>query len=160
MQPGYPGSGQEPYGTQPPYRDPYAQPHYPSAQDERRGAQDVPPSGHDEQADPVTPAAVPQQRSVATPPPPAARTAAGTVGLIGMVLGVLSVPTAFCTVLGIPIAIVFGATGVVLGVLGLRRIRAGEAGNRGQAIAAVIGGSVGLLAAIAGAAALAYNGTT
>jgi hypothetical protein len=32
MQPGYPGSGQDPYGQQPPYTDPYAQPQYPPQQ--------------------------------------------------------------------------------------------------------------------------------
>src|SRR5436309_9460570 len=98
MQPGYPGSGQEPYGTQPPYRDPYAQPHYSSGpQDERNTslpADDQPEAGQElpYAAAPIPPVAVPPQRPAAAPAPPPTSTNANTVGLIGMVLGVLSVP--------------------------------------------------------------------
>jgi hypothetical protein len=171
MQPGYPGSGQEPYGTQPPYRDPYAQPHYSSAAPDERNASTsgddepsaVPPAAHAAQPPPP----VPEQRAVPPAPPPAASGPdadlrasphANTVGLIAMVLGVLSVPSAFCTPLGIPIAVVFGVAGVVLGIIGLRKVRNAAATNRGQCVAGLVGGIVGLLAAVAGAAALAYNG--
>jgi hypothetical protein len=60
MQPGYPGSGQDPYGQQPPYSDPYAQPQYP------------PPAQQDPYAQPqqqpyADPYAQPQQQPYADP---------------------------------------------------------------------------------------------
>jgi hypothetical protein len=184
MQPGYPGSGQDPYGQQPPYTDPYAQPQYPPP-----SQQPQPPyQGQDPYAQPQPPYQQPQppyqgqdpygqpqqpyqqqdpygQPTSASPYPtsdpgypgagqyPAAGYGApppqqnNTLGLVGMILGIISIPAACCAILGI----IAGAAALVLGILGMRKASAGQASNRGQALAGVICGSVGLVLSIGSA---------
>ncbi len=60
-------------------------------------------------------------------------------------LGVLSLPGAF--MVGVP-GIVLGLLAVVLGVVGLRRVKARRADNRGMAITGVVTGALGLLLGI------------
>jgi hypothetical protein len=67
-----------------------------------------------------------------------------TMGLVSMILGIISIPAACCAFLGIAV----GVPAVVLGILGLRKANAGEADNRGQALAGLICGSVGLVLSI------------
>ncbi|GAA1816083.1 hypothetical protein HC028_10060 [Planosporangium flavigriseum] len=164
MQPGYPGSGQDPYGQQQPYVDPYAQPQYQpqqpqQPQPEQQGAQ--PPAG-----DPYgQPPQAPQyqdpyaQPTSGSPYPPAAPYAMGgygapmgappqqnnTQGLVAMILGIVSIPMAVCcSIVGIPM----GIAAIVLGILGIKKADAGQASNRGQALAGAICGGAGILVAI------------
>jgi hypothetical protein len=152
MQPGYPGPGEDPYGQQPPYSDPYAQPQYPPSGQrppvDPHGQPGQPaagsgdpyptpgpgyPAGQDPMADHGTP--------MGAPPPPQSN----TFGLVGMILGIISIPGACCG----PLGIIVGAAAVALGVLGIRKASAGQAGNRGQALAGVICGSIGVVFSIA-----------
>jgi hypothetical protein len=194
MQPGYPGSGQDPYGQQPPYSDPYAQPQYPPQPQSPQPppyqdpyGQPQPPAYQDPYAQPQPPQ---YQDPYAQPQPPAYQDPYGqptsgnpyptsgptypgapqypmagygapmgmppqqnnTLGLISMIAGIVSIPGACCAILGI----LAGAAALVLGILGMRKASAGQASNRGQALAGVICGSIGLVfsivSAIAGAA--------
>jgi len=61
------------------------------------------------------------------------------------VLGILSLPAAFA--FGVP-GIVLAVLALVFAVLGLRRVRAGRADNRGMAIAGLVTGILGLLLSI------------
>jgi hypothetical protein len=47
-----------------------------------------------------------------------------------------------------PIGVVLGILGLVFGIIGVRRVRRGEATNRGQAMAGWITGAVGLAVSI------------
>ncbi|MFI5935622.1 hypothetical protein [Actinoplanes sp. NPDC051494] len=71
-----------------------------------------------------------------------------TQGLVGMILGIASIPLLCCFNLGIPLGI--GA--VVVSYLGLNKAKAGLATNRGQALTGLICGGVavvlGLIAVI------------
>ncbi|MFR9781117.1 DUF4190 domain-containing protein, partial [Micromonospora sp. MS34] len=127
---GQPTSGQ-PYGQpasgqpygQQPYQDPYAQQPY---------------------------GAAPQYPAAGYPP---AQGQNNTLGLIGMIAGIVSIVFAFCCT---PLGIIGGIAGVVLGVMGQKKVQTGEATNGGQAKAALICGGVGIvlsiISAIAGAA--------
>jgi hypothetical protein len=75
------------------------------------------------------------------PPPPAQN---NTLGLIGMILGIISIPLACCAYLGIPV----GIAGGVLGFLGLRKANEGQASNRSQAMTGLICGAVGVVLGI------------
>jgi hypothetical protein len=191
MQPGYPGSGQDPYGQQPPYSDPYAQPQYPPQQpppappygqqpqqpppyQDPYGQPQQPPPYQDPYAQPQQPAYQDPygQPTSGSPYPtsgpgypglgqyPVAGYGApmggpqqnNTLGLISMILGIIAIPAACCAFLGM----IVGVGALVLGILGMRKAAAGQASNRGQALAGVICGSIGLVlsigSAIAGAA--------
>jgi hypothetical protein len=183
MQPGYPGSGQDPYGQQPPYSDPYAQPQYPpqpqSPQPHDPYGSPQPPQYQDPYAQPQPPQ---YQDPYAQPQPPQYQDPYGqptsgspyptsggsypgapqypmagygapmgppaqqnnTLGLVSMILGIVSIPAVCCSILGI----LAGAAAVVLGVLGMRKAAAGQASNRGQALAGVICGSIGLVLSV------------
>lgn len=67
-------------------------------------------------------------------------------GIAALVLGILSIPAAFLA--GVP-GIVLGLLALVFGILGLRKVRAGRANNRGMAITGLITGILGLLMGIA-----------
>ena len=56
-----------------------------------------------------------------------------------MILGIISIPLACCYI-GAPLAI----TAVVMGVVGLRKASEGAAENRGQAIAGIVCGGLGI----------------
>lgn len=70
------------------------------------------------------------------PPPPRP---GGTFGVLSMILGIISIPLACCYI-GAPLAI----TAVVMGVVGLRKASEGAAENRGQAIAGIVCGGLGI----------------
>ncbi|HEY0001265.1 MAG TPA: DUF4190 domain-containing protein [Actinoplanes sp.] len=75
-------------------------------------------------------------------PPPGGQ---NTQGLVGMILGIISIPAACCPYLGIPVGIV----GLVFGWLGLKKASTGLASNRSQAMAGVICSAVGIVLGIA-----------
>jgi hypothetical protein len=78
------------------------------------------------------------------------------LGVASLVLGILSLFTWFFFIGGL-----FGLIAIVLGIIGLGRVKRGEANNRGMAIAGIITGALGVLLTIlvvAGVAALFNSG--
>jgi hypothetical protein len=169
MQPGYPGSGQDPYGQQPPYVDPYAQPQYPpQSQEPQQSQQSQPEEGQPPTGDPYgqppqapqyqDPYAQPTSGGAYPPPGPGYPGAApypmagygtppqqnNTLGLVGMIIGIVSIPLACCPLIGF----FAGVAGIVLGILGMKKASAGEASNRGQALTGVICGAVSIVLSI------------
>jgi hypothetical protein len=68
-----------------------------------------------------------------------------TMGLLSLILGIISIfPGVCCAFLGVLV----GIAAVVLGILGMRKATAGQASNRGQALAGLICGSIGLVLSI------------
>jgi hypothetical protein len=63
-----------------------------------------------------------------------------------LVLGILSL---VFMVLFPPVGVIVGILAVVFGIIGVRRVRRGEASNRGQALAGGITGGVGLVVSVA-----------
>jgi len=66
-------------------------------------------------------------------------------GLVALVVGILSIPTVLCCS---PIGLLAGGTAIGLGVVGMRRAAAGQATNRGLALAGLICGVIGVAAAV------------
>lgn len=64
------------------------------------------------------------------------------LGIAALVLGILSIPAAFFA--GVP-GILLGLLAIVLGIIGLRRVRSRQADNKGMAIAGIVTGVVGLV---------------
>lgn len=62
-----------------------------------------------------------------------------TQGLVGMILGIASIPLVCCIGLGLPL----GIAGAVVSWLGLQKANQGLATNRSQALAGLICGAVG-----------------
>jgi hypothetical protein len=167
MQPGYPGSGQDPYGQpQPPYSDPYAQPQYPPPQQ--------PPAYQDPYAQPQPPAYqdpyAPQQPTSGSPyptsgnpypasppaypaypaggygaPAPAGSGQNNVFGILALVLGIVSIPLACCWGIGL----LPGGAAAVLGYLGMKKFDQGEGGSRGLSLAGLICGGVGAALSVA-----------
>ncbi|WP_205650140.1 DUF4190 domain-containing protein [Actinoplanes solisilvae] len=83
------------------------------------------------------------------PPPPYYGPPAGqpaqqnTQGLVGMIVGILSIPLACCGFAGV-LGIVLGIVGGVFSWLGLQKSKQGLASNRGQALAGLICSAVGV----------------
>ncbi len=77
---------------------------------------------------------------------PPARVVRNGLGVAALVLGILSLVFMF---LFPPIGVVLGILAVVFGIIGVRRVRRGEATNRGQAMAGGITGGVGLVVSVA-----------
>ena len=76
-------------------------------------------------------------------PPPQGNS--NTLGLIGMILGIVGIPLSLCCwPLGLALAIPAG----VLGFLGMKKVQQGQATNRGMALAAVICAGVCVVVAI------------
>lgn len=69
------------------------------------------------------------------------------VGVAALVVGVVSLVLAVL-VLFFPIAGLLGIIAAVLGIVGIRRATKGEADNRGQAIAGLVTGLLGLAIAV------------
>jgi uncharacterized membrane protein HdeD (DUF308 family) len=69
------------------------------------------------------------------------------VGVAALVFGVVSLVLAVL-VLFFPIAAVLGIIAIILGIVGLSRVSRGQADNRGQAIAGLVTGILGLLLAV------------
>ncbi|HEX5541261.1 MAG TPA: hypothetical protein VFX60_06815 [Micromonospora sp.] len=144
MQPGYP-PGQDPYGQQPPhdptapqYQDPYAQQQPSSGQPYQDPyAQQQPISGQ------PYPGGTYPAAGYGMPGQPQGQS--NTLGLIGMILGIVSIPFGLCCGL---FTAPFALAGMVLGFLGLNKANQGQASNRGQALAGLICGGVGLVLGI------------
>nr|WP_221376769.1 DUF4190 domain-containing protein [Actinoplanes polyasparticus] len=68
-----------------------------------------------------------------------------TQGLVGMILGIVSIPLVCCFYLGIPL----GIAAAIVSYLGLQKANAGRATNRSQAMAGLITGAVGAVLGIA-----------
>lgn len=64
-----------------------------------------------------------------------------------MILGIVAIPAACCAILGL----LLGGAGIVLGLIGMRRVSEGRASNRGMAITGVICGAVAILLSIVAA---------
>jgi hypothetical protein len=77
-------------------------------------------------------------------PPPAAPN--NTQGLVGMILGIVSIPTLCCFYLGLPV----GIAAVIVSWMGLNKAKAGIATNRTQALAGLICGGVAILLGVIG----------
>jgi len=76
------------------------------------------------------------------PPIPAAGAQPNnTFGLVALIVGIVSIPLGCCFFLGIPVGIVAG----VFGYLGKQKAEQGLATNRGQAVAGLICGGVGVV---------------
>ncbi|MGI5245549.1 DUF4190 domain-containing protein [Dactylosporangium sp. CA-139066] len=153
---GQPQYGQPQYGQpqQPAYQDPYAQPQQPAYQDPY--AQPQQPAYQDPYAQQPPVSGTPYPTSGggyptsggAYPTSGGAYPAAGfgpagpqpqnTLGLVGMILGIASIPM-MCCYIGLPL----GIAGVVLGYLGLNKVKQGLANNRGMALAGIICGAIG-----------------
>lgn len=168
MQPGYPGSGQDPYGQQPPYSDPYAQPQYQPQYPQQPPADPTaapatptgqqpgqPPQYQDPYASPTSgapyptsgpgyPGAAPYQMA-GYGGPTAGPQQSNTQGLLAMIFGIASIPGVCCSIVGLGL----GIAAVILGVLGMKKADAGQASNRGQALAGVICGAIGAVLSIA-----------
>ena len=77
-------------------------------------------------------------------PVPPAGGQQNTQGLVGMIVGIVSIPLACCAWGGI----VLGVVGLVFSWLGLQKSNQGLASNRGQAMAGLICSAVGLVLGI------------
>ena len=66
------------------------------------------------------------------------------LGVAALVLGILSIPAAFFVGIGL----VFGLLAIIFGIIGLRRVKARRADNKGMAIAGLVTGIVGALLSI------------
>ena len=94
------------------------------------------PAGHDQSPSATYPPAWPPANFPAPPRPP--RNGVGIASLVIAVIALLSV----WSVLG---GIIGGIIGVALGIIGLSRVRRGEASNRGVAIAGIALGSLAVI---------------
>jgi hypothetical protein len=154
MQPGAPGSGQDPYqqyptgyGQVPQYPDPYAtgSPAAPQQQVPQQPTQPTeyslypPVSGPPPEAYPQSPAYPPAGYSMPPmmPAPMAGTGQNNTLGLLSMIFGIISIPLLFCCYIGIPLAI----AAIVLGILGMSKANRGEASNKGMSVAGVATGA-------------------
>ncbi len=85
-----------------------------------------------------------------TPPPPmiapvASGTAKNWMGITALILGIIGIVASCCLGSGL----LFGAGAVVLGVLGKKAVKAGEATNAGMAQTGLILGSIAAVLSIA-----------
>lgn len=69
-----------------------------------------------------------------------------TSGLLSMIFGIVSIPVSICCYGVISFGLAVAA--IVLGVIGLRKVNEGQATNRGMALAGLICGVVGIMAAV------------
>jgi serine/threonine protein kinase len=82
-------------------------------------------------------------------PPPAAQRPPTTqqqniLGTLGLIFGILGIMLSFCCYLGLPISV----AGIVLGVLGMKKVSDGLANNRSMALAGVVCGAAGAVLAV------------
>ncbi|MDQ7903260.1 hypothetical protein RB614_01835 [Phytohabitans sp. ZYX-F-186] len=122
---GQPTSGQpyqDPYAAQQPYQDPYGQP----------------ASGQPYPQAPIYPGA-----GYGAPAPTGQ---SNTQGLVGMILGIASIPLALCCAF---VGLGLGIAGAVLGFMGRNKADQGLASNRGQAQAGFICGIIGAVIGVA-----------
>jgi hypothetical protein len=89
---------------------------------------------------PAQPPPPPPDRPVSTRPRNGVGTAALVVGVVSLVLAAL--------IIFFPIAAILGIVAAILGLVGMRRASRGEATNRAHAVAGLVTGVLGLIAAI------------
>jgi hypothetical protein len=175
MQPGYPGSGQDPYSQQQPHNDPYSQPQYPQQPEYQQPPQypqytdpyaqppaqpQYPPQQQPQYADPYSQPQPTSGNPYPTsgnpyPTSPPAYTAYPVAGYGAPapqqgnqnVFGILAL---IFGIVSIPtaccyIGLLFGGAGVALGIVGMKKANEGLANNRGMALAGVICGAVGVV---------------
>jgi hypothetical protein len=98
----------------------------------------------------TTPSEPARDTSRQPPPPPdrpvSARPRNG-IGAAALVVGVVSLVLAVLVIF-FPLAAILGIVALILGIVGMRRASRGEATNRGQAVAGVVTGVLGLIVAI------------
>jgi hypothetical protein len=132
---------QDPYAQpqQPAYQDPYAQPQQPvSGNPYPTSGNPYPTSGN-----PYPPApGYGAQPGYGYPAPQGGQN--NTLALIGMILGIASIPTACCY-----IGLLLGGAGIVLGVLGQKKANELGGAGKGQALAGIVCGAVGVVVEIA-----------
>ena len=145
MQPGYPGSGQDPYGQpQQPYSDPYAQPQPTSGNPYPTSGNPYPTSPGYVGGQPQYPVA--PQYPVSGYGTPVGPQQNNIFGLLSMIFGIVSLVLALCCAF---LSLPFNVAAVVLGILGLKRVSEGKASNRGMAMAGVICGGIAIVLMIA-----------
>lgn len=165
MQPGYPGSGEDPYGQQqPPYNDPYAQPQYPQypqqppytdpyAQPQQPQYQDPyaqpqPTSGNPYPTSgspyPSSPPAYPSYPVAGYGAPAPSSNQSNVLGILALIFGIASIPLSCCY-----IGLLSGGAGAVLGFLGMKKADQGLATNKGMALAGAICGGIGVAISLA-----------
>src|SRR3954453_1975211 len=111
-----------------------------------------PEDPYNQQQPPGPPGSYPPPPPYGAPPPGYGGQPGGpgpnnnTQGLVGMILGIASIPLLCCLYLGLPV----GIAAVVLSYLGLNKVKAGVATNRGQALAGLICGAVAIVLGIIG----------
>ena len=74
------------------------------------------------------------------------------MGTAALVLGIVGLVLSFFLIGGL-----LGLVAVILGIVGLRRVRRGEANNRGVAIAGIVTGALAILVAVVVGVFLAEN---
>lgn len=106
------------------------------------------------QPGPPTPPPGPDQPFGAPPPgppppypavPPPGQSPQNTIGLLGMIFGIVGLVLALCCAYA---GAATGITGVVLGILGMRKVTEGTATNRGMALAGIICGAIATVLAV------------
>jgi hypothetical protein len=145
---GQPNSGQPYSGA--PYADPYGQQPY-SAQP----YSGQPYSGQPYAAMPQQGYQVPYAQPGYLPAGPGGPRPSNTLGLLSMIFGIIAIPFGFCC--GV-VGIGAGGAAIVMGILGLRKANQGLATNRGQALAGVICGALGVIGWIVWLAIYAKSG--
>lgn len=130
----------DPYG---PAQDPYGQAQYPAS------ASPYPTTGG-----PASGGAYPGQPYPPPPPPPIGyggytvpgyqSTQNNTPALLGMIFGILSIALSICCALP---GIGFGVAGLVLGIVGTKKVSDGVERGKGMALTGIICGSIGLVIA-------------
>jgi hypothetical protein len=139
--PNQPPAYQDPYAQpqQPAYQDPYAQPQAPvSGNPYPTSGNPYPTSGNPYPTAPQYGA----QPGYGYPAPQPSQN--NTLALIGMILGIASIPTACCY-----IGLLLGGAGVVLGFLGQKKATELGGAGKGQALAGIICGGVGVVIELA-----------
>lgn len=80
---------------------------------------------------------------------PSPRNGMGTAALVVGIIGLLCSLFLGWVVIGIPLGIVLGIIALILGIVGRRRVRRGEATNGGSALSGIILGAIAIVIAIA-----------
>ncbi len=133
---GYPPPGYPPQGYPPPGYPPQG---YPPGTYPPPGAYPPPPGGMYPPPPPGYPPAPPQP--YAGYGAPVGTAPKNGLGIGALIASILSLPAAF-TVFG---GFILGVIGIILGFLGYRRARSGEATNGGMAIAGIVLGVLGIV---------------
>ncbi len=134
---GYPQQPQQPVSGQPydPYNSSVGQQYY---QQPQQPAGYPPPAGYQ------APVVYPGAAGYTVPGVPQGGKS-NTLGLLSMIFGIASIPLGLCCGLfGTP----FSIAALIMGFIGLNKVKAGQADNKGMALAGVICGAAGLLVAI------------